>query len=466
MSSRRPTLAVIGGGITGLAAAWEARDDAEVVVIEASERLGGKIATTHFGGMPVELGPDVFLARVPWATDLAAELGLAEQLVSPDTGTAYVWSRGRLRRLPAGLAIGVPTDLGALARSGIVGPAGLARAAADLVLPRSGVNDDPTAGEVVRRRFGRAVAERLVAPMLGGINAGDIDRLSLRSAAPQVAAALGGHRSLAVALRRAARDRTPAADGPVFHSLAGGLERLVDALTAGLAATGVELRTGTAVESLEPAGGERVRVHLRPDGGLDVDDVVLATPAPVAASLVADAAPRAAELLSTIEHASVSMLLVAFRNADMGNAGHFDGSGYLVPSVEGCLTTAVTWYSAKWASAAPADTTVLRISAGRFGDDRANRLDDADLRRVLLDELRSVAGVTALPLDTRVVRWPRSFPQYAPGHDARIDRAEAALLDDLPSVALAGAAYRGVGIPACIHQGRSAARRLIERRTG
>lgn len=458
-----PRLVVVGGGIAGLAAAWEARHDAEVIVLEASERPGGKIGTRPFAGMPVELGPDVFLARVPWAVDLCHELGLTDELIAPDTGSAFVWSRGRLRPLPAGLALGVPTDLGALARSGIVSPFGLARAAADVVLPRRDLGDDPSAGEVVRSRFGDAVADRLVAPMLGGINAGDIDRLSLRSSAPQVAEVADRDRSLLAGLRRAASQRPPSS-APVFHSVAGGLQRLVTALTDALVAAGVQIRTGVAVDDLvtRPGGGQTLR--LRPTGELDADVVVVATPAPVAAATVSEASPAAARLLDEIDHASVSMLTVAFRDDDLGPAADFEGSGYLVPKVEGRLTTAVTWYSRKWASAAPEGVTVLRISAGRYGDDRAMRLDDGDLRAALLDELAEMAGVHAMPLDTRVVRWAKSFPQYVPGHAARVERIEAALADDLPGVALAGAAYRGVGIPACIHQGRTAARRLLDTR--
>ena len=225
----RPSVVVVGGGITGLATAWFLRDDADVTLLEASDRLGGKIQTrrlTDFG-IDVEAGPDTFLARVPHATSLCRDLGLGGDLIEPATGKAFVWTRGALRPLPADHVLGVPVGLRALARSGMVPPLSVARAGLDLVLPRSRLSDDPTVAEVIGRRMGRGVLDRLVEPLVGGINAGRADGLSLAATAPQLAAAATGCRSLVIGLRRhrrASSSSEPA--GPVFLGIAGGMERL------------------------------------------------------------------------------------------------------------------------------------------------------------------------------------------------------------------------------------------------
>jgi oxygen-dependent protoporphyrinogen oxidase len=239
---------VVGGGITGLATAWylrQADPDLSVALLEASDRLGGKIETTEWMGVPLEAGPDTFLARVPAAVDLCHQLGLGEDLVAPATWRAYVWTRGRLRPLPEGHVLGVPGRLGALARSGVVSRPGLARAGLDLVLPRHRFSDDPSVAEVVGARFGREVVDRLVDPLLGGIHAGTTERLSLASVAPAVAEVASRSRSLLLGLR--GRVAQPPS-GPLFLSLRGGLGRMVERLVDRL--EGVDVRCRVEVESL------------------------------------------------------------------------------------------------------------------------------------------------------------------------------------------------------------------------
>jgi len=423
-------VAVVGGGITGLAAAYEAaKAGHQVTLYEASDRLGGKILTAPFQGVPVDAGPDAFLARVPHAVELCRELGLADQLVAPATGHAYVWTRGRLRPLPEGLVLGVPTNLVAMARSGILSPAGVVRAGLDLVLPKSRWSgDDPSAAEVVTARFGPEATDRLVEPLLGGIHAGRTDRLSLSAVAPQLAAAAAKHRSLLLGLR----GTPPSLDGPVFYSLTGGLGALVDALADRLP----DVRLGQRLDTLP-----------------DADRVVVTTPAPVTAKLIDGLSPAAADELRAIDHASVALVTMAYPRLDL------QGSGLLVPRVDGRLMTACSFATNKWPHwADAAGHTVLRVSAGRAGDDRALNLLDADLVGVLHAELREAIGVPGDgPVEARVTRWVDGFPQYAPGHAGRVARIEAALAHDAPHVRLAGAALHGVGIPACIASGRAAA---------
>lgn len=470
-----PRIVVVGGGIAGLAAAYEAQQrGASVTLLEADDRVGGKIETATFAGLPVELGPDMILTRVPWAVDLCRELDLDDALIAPDTNRAWVWARGKVRPMPPGLSLGVPTDLFAVARSGIVSVPGLARAALDVVLPHRPPVGDVSAGSVVRRRFGAEVAERLVDPLLGGINAGTIDHLSIEAAAPQLAAAAREHRSLLLALRRQATAQpvnggngNGATGSPVFTSITGGLERLVDALALRLSTADVRLHSRVAALEPATAGGSSVRVVLDHGEAVDADAVVLATPAFAAADAVRGASPAAAADLEAIDHASVAVLLLAYDRAAVPTG--LDGSGVVIPRRERRLATAITWYSTKWRSALSAGRAadagelpvVFRISCGRYHDPRAADLDDTTLVERLLAELREALGVTASPRDARLVRWPRSFPQYLPGHLDRVARIEAALAADLRGVTVAGAAYRGVGIPACIRQGRDAAARLL-----
>ena len=422
---------VVGGGIAGLAAAWEAvQRGAEVTVLEAGPRLGGKIETGSVGGVPVEHGPDAFLARVPWAVDLCRELDL--DLVAPAVGRALVWSGGRLRPIPEGMLLGVPTGVMDVARSGLLSPRGMARAALDFVLPRTAVDGDVSVGDLVSRRLGREVLDRLVDPLIGGINAGRADRLSAAAVAPQVVAAAKAHRSIVVGARRT---RT-VSDGPVFLTVAAGLGVLVDTLVGRLRAAGADVRTDAPVSSLDDLDGP----------------VVLAVPAPAAAALVGG---EAGELLAGIEHASVALTTMAYP-ADA--VPSFDASGFLVPRRAGRLTTACSFGTVKWPHWAPPGQVVLRVSAGRAGDTRALRLTDDQLARRLHAELVELAGVRSEPTTAHVRRWVDGFPQYRVGHLDRVARIEQAL----PAhVAVAGAAYRGLGIPACIKQGRDAAARLV-----
>jgi protoporphyrinogen/coproporphyrinogen III oxidase len=459
-------VAVVGGGIAGLAAAHElaGRDGVEVTVLEAAARLGGKVATAPFAGVDLDLAPDAFLARRPEAVQLCRELGLEDQLVPPASGSAWVWTRGRLRRLPAGLLLGVPTSPGAVLRSGVLSPAGALRAAVEPLLPGSPLGEDATIGSVVRRRLGREAHERLVDPLLGGINAGDTDRLGIDAVAPQLAAA-ARHGASLVRGARHVTSRAPAPGAsPVFLTLPGGLGTLVDALAARLDAAGVEVRTGTTVTALAPVdGGWRLTTAAGAGGGpatapveVDADAVVLAVPAFAAAPLVGPNAPSVAASLGALDHASVALVALAY--AEHAVPRPLDGSGFLVPRVEGRLMTACSWASSKWAHLARPGRVLLRVSAGRAGDERAAALDDEALVARLRVELGAAMGIEAAPLEVRVTRWPRAFPQYGPGHLTRMAEASATLASQAPGLALAGAALGGIGLPACIGTGRAADR--------
>lgn len=432
------TVVVVGAGVAGLSAAHElTRLGCSVVVLEAGPQVGGKVRVSEVAGLAVDEGADSMLRRVPWGTDLAAAAGL--DLVSPTPGGAAIWTRGALRPLPTGTVMGVPADLAALARSGVLSGRGLNRVPLDLVLPGEPVEDDVSVGDLVARRLGREVVERLVDPLLGGVYAGRADRLSLQATLPQLAATARSHRSLLLAARAA---RGVPAPGPVFAGLAGGLGTLPVALARGL-----DVRLGTTVRGLArtPDGWRLETGSVANPAVLDADSVVLAVPAAAAARLLAGHAP--VQELAGVDYASVAIVTLVLDGPSPGA-----GSGYLVPAVEGRTTKAVTFTSRKWGRPGPA---VVRASVGRYGEAVDLQRPDDELVEVVLAELAEAVGPLPLLVDSRVTRWGGGLPQYAVGHLKLVARLRRALPAGL---AVAGAAYDGVGVPACAHSGLLAAR--------
>jgi protoporphyrinogen/coproporphyrinogen III oxidase len=438
MTDRRPRVAVVGAGLTGLATAWYLRHDAEVVVLEASDRVGGQIRTEPIGGGRLDVGADAFLARQPEAERLVRSLGLGDDLVAPLTGQVLLWVRGRLRPLPEGTVLGAPTDLRALARSGVLSPAALARAALEPVVPRRFVPGDRTVADLVGSRFGRTVVDQLVDPLLSGVYAGDVDQLSAEATAPPLWAAARGHRSVLAGLREY-RARAASDDRPVFFTVRGGLERVVTTLAADL-----DVRTATPVTGLTATDdGWRVttgRSHL------DVDQVVVTVPARVAAGLLARVRADLARELLGVRTASVAVVALAYDRADAG--GVPQGSGVLVPRSEGRLVKAITYTSRKWPHHAAAPRFLLRASVGRVDDARPLELDDEELVERVDAEVRWMSGIRAPAPERLVVRWPDALPQYDLGHVQRVDRIRA-LLEGLPrGLHLGGASLDGVGLAA------------------
>jgi protoporphyrinogen/coproporphyrinogen III oxidase len=490
----RPVIAVIGGGMAGLAAAWELSQhvgdgsgkDAEIVVLEAGGRPGGKVDATEFCGRTVDVAADAFLARRPEATRLCTELGLVENLVAPGTSGAALWTRGRLRMMPAGMNLGVPTRWWPLARAGILSPAGAVRAAADLFHPHRaepGATGDRAVGEVVRDRLGHEVVERLVDPLVGGIHAGGVDDLSAETTFP---ALLTAERQSGSLMRRMRLPAPPTGDGstpaPVFWSLEGSTARLPAELAAALATRGVAIRTGVAVERLERATGHgpghRTWVlTLAGDTGavtgaagpsdsartLEVDGMVLAVPAGQASGLLAGHAPRAAAILGDIQYSSVSVVTLSIPSAAIGS--ELVGTGFLVPRtslVDGRspLVTGCTYLTRKWPGLARPGDELIRLSLGRYGDDRPDSLDDDELTATAFGELTCILDIAGPPRASLVTRWDGAFPQYTPGHLERVEQVEQSVAE-LPGIGVAGSTYRGVGIPAVIGSGRHAARAVL-----
>ncbi len=486
---------VIGGGVSGLAAArvlagaqpvgggaamagstlevGGGRED-QVVILEASDRAGGKVLTGSFADGRVDLGPDQFLRRDPSAERLCRLLGLGDALVAPSVSNAAVFSNDRARPLPSGLVLGVPTDLRALSSSGIVSEAACNFATGDPARPGPvldaadvGLQIDSSdaasrversAGAILRPRLGDEIVDRLVDPLIGGINAGRIDDLSLGTVAPQIARALVGHHDVIAPLRAAQPPRSH--DSP-FFGLVGGLGRLVTALTDELSQLGCVVRYGCSALQIRlggPGAPNRYVVETT-RGSYAADGVVVALPAGQAAYVLRGIAPEAAGQLETVAYGSVAVVTFSFdRQLPRALAGL---SGVLVPRVKGTLTTALTLLSQKWrwtAEQAP-NNPLVRVSAGRHLDSRIDALSDDKLCRSVAAELGQLIGLDAEPVGCLVKRWPNAFPQYQPGHSARIAMILRAL-GDRPGIAMAGAVLGGVGVPACISSGEMAADRV------
>ncbi|MEU8793916.1 protoporphyrinogen oxidase [Streptomyces sp. NPDC048643] len=448
---------VVGGGIAGLAAAHRLLGRGfRVTVLEASDRLGGKLLTGEIAGARVDLGAESMLARRPEAVALARETGLGDLLQPPATASASLWNRGVLRPMPKGHVMGVPGSASALA--GVLSEEGLRRVERDADLPRTEVGDDIAVGEYVAARMGREVVDRLVEPLLGGVYAGDAYRISLRLAVPQLYAAARTHTSLTEAVREIqAKAAAAQQNGPVFMGIDGGVGRLPLAVAESVTAHGGEILTGTPVTELRrtnpagPASGERPGSAWRIVAGgrvLHADAVVLAVPAPAAAALLRAEAPAAATELAAVEYASMALVTLAYRSADTALP---EGSGFLVPPVDGHTIKASTFASRKWGWIAERNPglTVLRTSVGRYGETEVLGRPDDDLVRVSRHDLREATGLDAEPVETRVTRWDDGLPQYPVGHHARVVRVREHV-GRLPGLAVCGAAYDGVGIPACI----------------
>jgi len=463
-------VAVVGGGITGLTVAFtllEARPDLEVNVIEADQRVGGKVRTGRFAGHQVDAGADAFLARVPEGIDLCRRLGLADELVTPAVRSAYLYSRGALRPFPGGLVLGVPTDLDALARSGVISPEGITRAALDLTMgPDQPGTPDESVGALVRRRLGDEIYDVLVGPLLSGVNAGNADHLSVAAGTPQFAAALEQHGSL-IAGARAQRQASVATGAPVFFGLPGGTQTLTDTLAERILAAGGRIQTGTTVDAIATAGGTGYGVTTRSRssgvevvGALETDVVIVSTPMFVTGRLLAPFAPGAAREMSELEYASAVMVVLAIAREEIDHP--LDASGFLVSASEPLVLTACSWASSKWAHLADDRVAILRASAGRHHDRRALEMGDEELVEVLLDDLATTMGVRGRPEEVRVTRWDRSLPQFRPGHLERVQRWHQELQEKAPGLFATGAGFEGLGLPACIRQARATAEQALD----
>lgn len=457
-------VAVIGGGISGLAAAWElsrAGRDLTISVLEGSGRVGGKLRLAQVAGHLVDVGSESILARRPEALTLIRELGLDSEIIHPAPFGAGIVSRGRRWPMPRGTLMGVPSDPESV--RGLLIDTEVERLIAETLTPPIG--HDVSVGAFIEQRLGAAVTDRIVEPLLAGVYAGHSRHLSLEMAVP--------------ALHRAARDGVPllevaraaataatngrAADVPVFASLRSGVGSLPLALTRRLRDRGVEVRTGSMVREIRAVDAGWVLVSGPTIDEVEdrFDAVTLATPAAPTSRLLRTVAPRAAQALASIEYASVAIVTIAMDSSHREFAALADSSGFLVPPAESLTIKAATFSSSKWPALRERNphTTYLRASIGRHREEATLQRPDEELAAIALADLATVLGQPLPdPVALHVQRWGGGLPQYAVGHRLAVGRARAGLPAGL---ALGGAAYDGVGIPACIGSGRAAACRVL-----
>lgn len=457
---------VVGGGISGLAAAASLKrqaPDLRVTLLEGAPDVGGKLRLAEVAGITLDVGAESMLNRRPEATSLAREFGLADRLVHPETISANLWNRGEMLPMPRTL-MGVPVDARALAESGVISKSGLARAALDTVLPATRIGEsDVSVGWLIEERFGKEVVDRLVEPLLGGVYAGHARELSARATVPQVVALLDRDKSM---LRAAAAATSATSDVPVFAGLAGGIGQLPKAIAE---RSGAEVRTSAMVRDLarRQAGGWNLVVGSAHDPEIvQADAVVLATPAAATARLLSDVAPDAALELAQIQYASMAIITLAFRRRDFPVT---TGSGFLVPPVDHRTVKGATYSFAKWGWVAEAgrgvdngeDLLVMRCSVGRHREEQVLQVEDDRLVQAALEDLSDAIGLSVRPVDWHVQRWGGGLPQYAVGHVDRVHQVRLSVAK-AGALAVCGAAYDGLGLPACIASAEAAVTQVLD----
>jgi oxygen-dependent protoporphyrinogen oxidase len=467
---------IVGGGIAGLSTAFALLEEAKALgepvqctVLEAQPKWGGKIYTTRVEGLIVEGGPDSFLSIKPWGLGLVEKLGLSSQLINTNQGQSktFAYSRGQLREFPQGLVSMVPTKMGPLFKSGLVSWAGIVRMAGDWFIPARQAGDpEESLASFFSRRFGQEAFDRLIEPLVAGIYAGDASELSVSATFPQFVDLEVKHGGLikGALAQQKARQASPQksfAPRSLFVTLQGGLSDLVARLVEVLRNEGVTLSSGKTVEHVNRVEGSdgtgRWKVQLADGELIEVDGVVLATPAYISSRLLEAFHPEIASLLAQIPYASTVTVSLAFLKTAVQS--HLNGFGFVVPRVENRKLIAATWSSQKWVGRANSNESLIRCYIGGRGREAILDLDDGRLVDVILNELRDMVGIEAKPLSAHVFRWAQAMPQYVIGHRDRV-KAIRQRLTAYQGLYVTGAAYEGLGIPDCIRDGGETAKAL------
>lgn len=449
-------IVIIGGGITGLSTAYYLqkqleRDnlDYEMVLLEGSDRLGGKIHTEHKNGYVIERGPDSILKRKESAAKLAKELGLEEELVDSATGKSYVLAKGRLHQIPEGAVMGIPTQISPFLFSGLFSPIGKVRAAGDFLLPKGQPIEDQSLGTFFRRRLGDEVVENLIEPLLSGIYAGNIDDLSLMSTFPQYYHLEQKHRSLVLGLKKSMANR-PAPKrkkGGMFHTLKSGLGTLIDSLGKQLNKTIIRLNTSVKQITKSENGGYDIQVE---NGDvIKADSVVLALPHLVIPKIL----PEYSFFKPFEEVPSTSVANVALAFPEEAIKEDIDGTGFVISRNSDFRITACTWTHKKWPHTTPAGKVLLRCYVGKPGDEEVVQKSDEELINIVMTDLSKTMNITSQPEFSIITRWHEAMPQYTVGHKERLQKVTQYMDKELPGIFLAGGSFEGIGVPDCIDQG-------------
>lgn len=444
-------VAIIGGGISGLATAYylrRARPDLPLTLIERRERLGGVMTTLHQEGFLIEGGPDSFITAKPWALQLCRDLGLENQLIptTPENRKVYVLSGGSLKPLPVGTFLTVPTQMGPLLRSNLISLPGKMRMAMEVFVPKGDEQEDESIGSFVRRRLGQEAVDKIAEPIMAGIFVAEADRLSMRSTFPRFLELERQHGSLIRAMRKA-----PASGGSPFLTLQGGMQGLVDAIEKAIA--GVSIRTGTAVRGIEPP----LKVVTEQET-ISADAVVLAVPPPECASILRSRLPELADHVAAIPTVATATVSLGYKAPPVSTA--LDATGFVIARGEQRRILACTWSSKKFEGRAPKDHLLVRCFMGGSKDEARLKEDDTGLLRIAREELRDIMGLQGEPVVSAVFRWPGANPIYEVGHEKRVQAIES-LAATIPNLYLCGSGFRGVGIPDCVHEAQRTAERIL-----
>jgi oxygen-dependent protoporphyrinogen oxidase len=465
-------IAVIGGGIAGLSAAYTLQNEAasanlavSITLVDAGEKLGGKIVTEQVGEFTIEGGPDCFIRQKPWAAELAHSLGIQADLMGTNDHQrkVYVLDRGRLTSLPDGVMLIIPTRIMPFVLSPLISWPGKIRMGLDWFISRRAEPGDETVANFVRRRLGREALEKIAEPLLSGIHVSDPEKQSLLATFPRFRAIEEKHGSLIrgmLAERKAAQARqtTGAKPGSIFMTFKQGVSQLIQALEAAL--TGCRILKQTRAVSVTRAGNGQYLVELSSGETLSSDAVILATPAFISADLLAGLAPQTAGLLRAIDYVSTATISLAFRKQDIQKP--FMGFGFVIPGKEKRQISACTWTSYKFDHRAPQDHLLLRCFVGGPGKEDMVELDDAAMVEIARAELAQILGLRAEPVLTRIYRWRKANPQYNLGHLEHVRSIFETCAGEAPGIRLTGSAYEGVGIPDCVNQGKKAAQQVIQ----
>ncbi len=475
MSKEEKHLVIVGGGITGLSAAFYAHRKAQgeglplrITIVEKSSRLGGKINTLHKEGFVIERGPDSFLARKYPIIQLSKDLGLENELTgtNPKAKRSYILHQGKLHPMPPGLVLGIPTEISPFVKTRLISMAGKARAAMDFILPRKADGEDESLGHFLERRLGKEVLQHIAEPLLAGIYAGDTYQLSLQATFPQFQQLEQKHGSLIKGMTKNRKETSASTELPeyakksTFLTFKQGLTSMVAALQAALTEANVSILTESALEEIEQQGDKLVFTLQRESEAPRViqgDAAIFTVPAFALARLF-EHLPKV-NSLKDIEYASVANVVLAYKGKQIKI--NEEGSGFVIPRTEGRFITACTWTSIKWPHTASEEDLLIRCYVGRAGDQRHKELSDEEIVSRVKQEVRDLLGITEEPTFTEVTRLDLSMPQYPVGHLQLIAEARKELEQHLPNVRMAGAAFEGVGIPDCIRQGRDTAEKLV-----
>lgn len=456
---------VIGGGITGLTTAFYLQKEArekdlplEVKLIEASHRLGGKMQTVVQDGFTIERGPDSFLARKQSMTRLVKAVGMEDKLIRNTAGKSYVLVNQRLYPMPGGSIMGIPTQIAPFVTTGLFSMPGKLRAAADFILPRSNVKGDQALGEFFRRRLGDEVVENLIEPLLSGIYAGDIDKLSLMSTFPQFYQVEQKYRSLILGMRKSTptQPKTTKKENGMFLTLSTGLQSLADRIEELLEPQSVY--KGYKVEKVHQNGKEKYVLELSNGQIIHADSIVVCVGHQVAQSIFSDF--KFFDVFKNMPSTSVATVAMAFPKEAIEK--DIDGTGFVVSRNSDYTITACTWTHKKWPHSTPNDKVLLRCYVGRAGDEAIVELSDDQIIKIVLDDLNKTMNITMEPEFVIVSRWKESMPQYTVGHKERVEKVKKSLLNELPGVFLAGASFEGIGLPDCVDQGEVAVKNVLD----